>query len=155
MHTHRTAASRWLSAHRYQITLAAALLSALALLLISAPLLLVLALIEWKLEPCKSRKPRLIGLLIINQLLLATRWLWCELQGLPHRPWRPCAQCGKPIEAPSRASYCSHACRIYARLERDALDHDPRIAERAQRRLRNLRLRRLADDDPTLDEVPF
>jgi hypothetical protein len=155
MHAHRTAASRWLSAHRYQLTLAAALLSALALLLISAPFLLVLALIEWKLEPRKRRKPRLIGLLIINQLLLATHWLWCELHDLPRRPWHPCAQCGKPIEVPSRASYCSHACRTYARLERDALDHDPRIAERAQRRLRNLRLRRLADDDPRLDEVPF
>jgi hypothetical protein len=155
MHAQGTAASRWLSAQRYQLTLAGALLSALALLLITAPFLLALALIEWKLEPRKRRKPRLIGLLLIDQQLSACRWLWCELHDLPHRPWHPCAQCGKPIEVPSRASYCSPACRTYARLEREALNHDPRIAERAQRRLRNLRLRRLADDDPTLDEVPF
>jgi hypothetical protein len=155
MHAHVTAGVRRLSAHKYQLTLVAALVTALALLLITAPFLLALALIEWKLEPPKRRKPRLIGLLLINQLLSACRWLWCELQGLPHRPWHPCGQCGKPIEAPSRATYCWHACRTYARLEREARDNDPAIAGRAQRRLRNLRLRRLADDDPTLNEVPF
>jgi hypothetical protein len=74
---------------------------------------------------------------------------------MPQSKWHPCAQCGTPIEEPSRAAYCSHACRTYARLERAALDHDPPIAARAERRLRNLRLRELADTDPRLEEVPF
>jgi hypothetical protein len=30
----------------------------------------------------------------------------------------PCNQCGSPIGAPSRAAYCSPACRKYASLER-------------------------------------
>ncbi|HZL19872.1 MAG TPA: hypothetical protein VFG23_19210 [Polyangia bacterium] len=31
----------------------------------------------------------------------------------------PCSQCGSPIGAPSRAAFCSPACRTYARLERE------------------------------------
>lgn len=34
----------------------------------------------------------------------------------------PCAQCGAPIGHPSRASYCSPACRKYAALERAATE---------------------------------
>jgi hypothetical protein len=131
------------------------LISALALLLITGPFLGLLAVIEWKLQPPTRRKPRLIGLLLIRLLLSALAWLWCELHGVPHRRWHPCVQCGKPIEAPSRAEYCSPACRRYARLERDALDNDPRLADRAARRLRNLRYRELVDNDPNLDQVPF
>jgi hypothetical protein len=44
---------------------------------------------------------------------------------------------------------------MYARIERDALNNDPRIAARAERRLRNIRLRELADSDAALEEVPF
>jgi hypothetical protein len=34
--------------------------------------------------------------------------------------WHPCEQCGQPIERPSRAHYCSQACRRYARIRREA-----------------------------------
>jgi hypothetical protein len=40
-------------------------------------------------------------------------------------------------------------------LERDAQANDPRIAERAQRRLRAVRLRELADQNDDWDQVPF
>jgi hypothetical protein len=42
--------------------------------------------------------------------------------------WHPCAQCGAPIDRPSRAAYCSAACRRYARLRREAAE-DPELAE--------------------------
>lgn len=35
-----------------------------------------------------------------------------------HGSTHPCGQCGVPIGAPSRAVYCSPACRRYAQLER-------------------------------------
>jgi hypothetical protein len=155
MHHHGTAAVRWLSSHRRQLIIVVALISAVSVLLIAALPLLIVALVEWKLEPRRIRRPRLIGLQLLNQLLSTSRWPWCELHGLPHGPWHPCAQCGRPIDAPSRAAYCSPACRGYARLERDALDNDPRIVEQARRRLRNLHLRDLADNDPDLHEVLF
>jgi hypothetical protein len=147
-----TAAARWLPTHRYQLELTAALLLASALLVAVAPVLLVVAAIEWK----QSRKrKRLLAVALLTQLVKAVGWLWDELHGAPHGPWHPCAQCHRPIEEPSRAAYCSHACRSYARLERDARANDPRIADRADRRLRALRLRELAAQDPQWVEVPF
>jgi hypothetical protein len=147
---------RWISAHRYQITLVAYLVFTLGLLIVATPVLLVIALVEsHQTARDKRHRDQPAGLTAFITLLMAVRWLWQELHGLPHGPWRPCAQCGRPIEEPSRAAYCSHACRSWARLEREALDNDPRIAERAARRLRNRRLRDLADNDPDLNEVPF
>ena len=91
----------------------------------------------------------------LAQLLRALRWVWCELTDTPHGPWHPCAQCGVPIGDRSRAAYCSHVCRRYARLERDAQANDPRIADRAERRLRAIRLQKLADQNPDWTDVPF
>lgn len=34
--------------------------------------------------------------------------------------WHPCEECGAPIDRPSRAAYCSAACRSYARQRRAA-----------------------------------
>jgi hypothetical protein len=149
-------ASRWISAHRYHITLGAGLVFTLALLIFATPILLVIALIESH-QAANNRRRRYqpAALIAFVTLLMAARWLWQELHGMPHRPWHPCAQCGRPIEEPSRAAYCSHACRTHARLERDALDNDPRVAARAERRLRSIRLRELVDADPDLEEVPF
>ncbi len=152
MHPHVIALSRWLRAHRYQLTLAAGLLGAMVLLAAATPLLLAMAGIEWKRS---RRRGRMLSVLLLVLLARGARWLWLETRGIPHKAWHPCAQCGAPIEAPSRAAYCSHACRNYTRLERDALDTDPRIAERAERRLRNLRLRQLADTYQEWEEVPF
>jgi hypothetical protein len=152
MQAHVIAGSRWLQQHRHQITVAAALAVTLTALLLATPLLFPIAAVEWKQTP---RRKRVLSLTLLAVLTRATIWLWCELRDVPHGPWHPCAQCGRPIEAPSRAAYCSHACRNWARLERDALDNDPRIAEWAARRLRNRRFRDLADNDLDMTEVPF
>lgn len=156
MRSHVIAAGRWISDHRHQIAIATCLTILLAFLVCVAPILLALAIVESR-QTHGRRLPRnrLCGLIALSFLANSVRWLWNELQGAPQRPWHPCAQCGRPIEAPSRAAYCSHECRTYARLQREALDSDPLIAERAARRLRNKRLRDLADNDPHLDEVPF
>jgi hypothetical protein len=155
MRHHVIAAYQRISANRYQLLLTTGLLLTFVLLVFVAPLLLTLAGMEIKRRGRKHGRQPVIGLILIGSLVSAIRWLWRELHGMPHRAWRPCTQCGAPIEAPSRRAYCSHACRSYARLERDALDNDPRIAARAERRLRNMRLRQLAVGDPRLDEVPF
>ena len=152
MQSHVIAGYRWISAHRYQLALITALSALVALLVLASPLLLAVGAMEWKRG---KKRQRIIGLLLIALLIRTARWLWCELRGVPHAPWHPCAQCGRPIEEPSRASYCSQACRAYTRLERDAQANDPRIAERAERRLRNLRYRDAADSDPRFGEVPF
>jgi hypothetical protein len=152
MRSQGIAISRRLSNHRYQFVLVVALVVASALLAVTGPFLLALATWEWKIG---KRRRRLVGIALVTLIARAIRWLWQELRGSPHGRWHACAQCGYPIEEPSRAAYCSHACRCYARLERDALDTDPRIAERAERRLRALRLRAIADGDPALVEVPF
>ena len=44
------------------------------------------------------------------------------LFGRPQRGWHPCLQCGVPIEPPSRAEFCSPACRRYDRLRRMATE---------------------------------
>jgi hypothetical protein len=155
MQSHVIAAYRWISAHRYQLALAASLILTIGALIIVTPILLAIALIEARHADNRRRRYRPYGVISIIALATAVRWLWDELRDAPHRPWHPCTECGRPIEEPSRAAYCGHACRSIARLEREALDTEPRIAERAARRLRNRRLRELADNDPDLTEVPF
>jgi hypothetical protein len=153
MHMHRTAAWRWLSDHRHELALSTALAATTTILVIVGPALLALAILERVAH--KRRCKTSVALTIVARLARAVTWLWRELHDQPHGRWHPCTQCGKPIEEPSRAAYCSHTCRSYARLERDAQAHDPRIADRAQRRLRAIRLREIADRNSTWDEVPF
>lgn len=143
---------RWTCLHRREIAATAALVTVAGALLALGPALLALAAVEWK----HSRRRRRLGTLALALLLArAVLWLWRDIRAVPHGHWHPCAQCGRPIEAPSRAAYCSHLCRTYARVERNAQANDPRIAERAERRLRAIRLRDLADRDPQLEEVPY
>ena len=155
MQPHVNGAFRWISAHRYELALITCLLITLALLICAAPFLLALAALESQQDHHRRGRNRLCGLIVLSALIKAVRWFWFELNQIPHHRWHACAQCGRPIEEPSRAAYCSHTCRSYARLEREALDNDPRMTARAERRLRNLRLRQLADADPQLEEVPF
>jgi hypothetical protein len=150
MRSHGIALWRWTCFHRHELILTAALGVTAAALLFLGPWLLALAAVEWKLS---GRRKRLLGLALASLLLHAVVWLWRNLRGVPHGRWHPCAQCGAPIEEPSRAWYCSPGCRRYARLERDADAFDPEIAQRARERLR--RLRHLADTDPALVEIPF
>jgi hypothetical protein len=42
----------------------------------------------------------------------------------------PCGQCGRPIGAPSRAEFCSPACRRYARFEREETERRAAALER-------------------------
>jgi hypothetical protein len=113
-----------------------------------------LAAVEWKLAAKPQGGGRLIGWAAVGLLWRALGWLWLELHDAPHRPWRPCGMCQRPIESPSRANYCSTSCRDYARLRRDA-EAEGRVADRARRRLRAIELRRLADERPNWAEVPF
>jgi hypothetical protein len=147
MHAHGIPSWRWLTWHRYQLAAATALILVAAVLLGGAPLLLTVGAFEWK-----SSHKRLLGFAVAGLLTRSIVWLWQELWGTPHGPWHPCAQCGAPIEAPSRAWYCSPLCRRYARLERDAQAPDPWIAERAAGRLRML-MRPVGD--PASSEIPF
>ncbi len=155
MHTHRIAGFGRNRPDRRQLVLAGALALALTALVALAPWLFVLAAAEWKLAAGRRRKPALLGLAGAALLWRAVVWLWLELREAPHRPWHPCAQCGRPVEQPSRAAYCSHECRRWARLERQAAAVDPVAAAGAERQLRSLRLRRLADGRPEWQEVPF
>jgi hypothetical protein len=139
---------RWLSWHRHQLAMATALGLITVVLLSVAPALLALGALEWK-----SSHRRLLGFALLGLLGRSTVWLWQELWGTPHGRWHPCAQCGTPIEAPSRAWYCSPHCRRYARLERDTRSPDPWLAERAAVRLRVLA--RASAADPESSEIPF
>jgi hypothetical protein len=139
---------RWISSHRYELALTSAIVLVSAVLLIVAPLLLAVGTAEWK-----SNHRRVIGLALLALLARSMVWLWQEIHGIPHGRWHPCAQCGLPIEAPSRAWYCSPLCRRYARLERDARSPDPWLAERAAVRLRVLA--RASAADPESSEIPF
>jgi hypothetical protein len=150
MHSHGIALWRWLSWHRLQIAAATGLVVVAALLLFTGPALLLIAAVEWKYSGTRSR---VLSLALLGLLARAVVWLWQELRGLPHGQWHPCAQCGVPIEAPSRARYCSPACRRYARLERDARSPDPWLAGRAQTRLRLVTSASTAD--PESSEIPF
>jgi hypothetical protein len=150
MHTQRIALRRWLIRHRRQLATGTALIVVAALLAAVGPPLLALAAVEWK--HSRRKTPRLLGLALAGLLVRGLVWLWRDLQNLPHGDWHPCAQCGAPIEGPSRAWYCSPGCRRYARLERDARAFDPWMAERARVRLRALTR---AGTDPELAEIPF
>jgi hypothetical protein len=147
MHSHGIALWRWFSWHRYQLAVATGLALVAAVLLSTGPVLLILGGFEWK-----ARHRRVIGIAILG-FARSIVWLWQELQGIPHGRWHPCAQCGAPIEAPSRAWYCSPVCRRYARLERDARSPDPWLSERTAVRLRVLA--RASAADPELSEIPF
>jgi hypothetical protein len=149
MRSHGIALWRWLSWHRYQLAAGSALALVAAVLVTAGPALLAVAAVEWK----YTRRNRVLSLALLGLLFGATLWLWQELRNVPHGPWHPCAQCGAPIEVPSRAWYCSPACRRYAWLERDARSPDPWLAERAETRLRVLA--RSASADPSLSEIPF
>jgi len=152
MHDHRSALWRWLRDHRHQLLLTTALVTATSALLVLGPLLIALAFAESMMQ---KRRGMFVGLILAAALARAVVWLWHELRDEPHGRWHRCAQCGQPIEEPSRAAYCSHPCRSYARLERDAQADDPSIADRARRRLRAIRLQTLADENAAWDEVPF
>jgi hypothetical protein len=144
---HGNSAWRWFSWHRYQVAAAAGLVLVAAVLLETAPLLLALAAVEWK-----QRHRRQLGLAVLGLLAGAIVWLWQELHGLPHGRWHSCVQCGAPIAEPSRAEYCSPACRRTARLERERCSPDPWIAERAEAGL-HVPARTAAD--PAVAEIPF
>jgi hypothetical protein len=150
MHDHGNSLWRWLRWHRLQIAAATSLAALVAAALVASPILLTVATLEWKYS---RRRSRLVSVAVAGLLARAVVWLWQELRGLPHGRWHPCVQCGIPIEAPSRAWYCSPACRRYARLERDAGSPDPRLAERSAARLRTLS--RVAAADPASSEIPF
>jgi hypothetical protein len=147
MHTHRIALWRWLTWHRYQLAVATGLVLVAIVLLFVAPMLLALGALEWK-----ARHRRLLGLAILGLLGRSSVWLWQELWGMPHGQWHPCVQCGSPIEAPSKAWYCSPLCRRYARVERDVRSPDPWASERAAVRLRVLEHPAV---DPASSEIPF
>lgn len=150
MHAHGIALWRWLSWHRYQLAAGLALALVAALLVSAGPALLAVAAVEWKYT---RRRSRVLSLALLGLFARGLAWLWQELRRLPHGRWHPCAQCGAPIEAPSRAWYCSPACRRYARLEREARSPDPWLAERAQTRLRLVT--QASSVDPESSEIPF
>lgn len=150
MHSHGIAVRRWLSWHRTELAAATALALVAALIVFTGPLLLVLAAIEWKYS---RRQNRVLSLALLGLQLRGVAWLWHELRGLPHGEWHPCAQCGCPIEEPSKAWYCSPACRRYARLEAEVRSPDPWVAERAETRLRLVWNSSVAD--PETSEIPF
>lgn len=150
MRSHGIAFWRWLSWHRLEFAAGAALALIGALLVLVGPALLALAAIELK---CSRRRSRLLSFALLGLLARAVVWLWQELRSLPRGRWHPCTQCGAPVEAPSRACYCSPACRHYARLKRNARSPDPWLAERAETRLRLVWSSSVAD--PESSEIPF
>ena len=152
MQAHGIALWRWLRWHRREMWVGGALVVVVGVLVFAGPLLLGVAAIEWKRS--RRRRARLLGLALAGVLVRAVVWLWQELWDVPHGRWHPCVQCGKPIEEPSRASYCSPICRRYAKLERDARAFDPWIARRALERLERLS-KPAPVRDPALDEIPF
>jgi hypothetical protein len=148
MQTQGIALWRWISWHRRELAVGTILAIATGLLVLVGPGLLLVAALEWK-----RGSRRLLGLVLVMALWRTLVWLWRELRCVPHGDWHPCVRCGAPIEAGSRAWYCSPLCRRYARLERDAGAWDPWVAERAEAWLRALA--RSAELDPNLSEIPF
>jgi hypothetical protein len=116
MQSHVIAASRWAWRHRRQIALLTALAATAGASILIAPILLTVAAIEWKQT---GRQQRLLSIALLLLLIRAISWLWRELRRIPHAGWHPCGQCGVPIAAPSRAEYCSPACRRDARFTRE------------------------------------
>jgi hypothetical protein len=155
MQYHVIAAIRRLQAHRRELMLGFGLVCVSGLLFAAAPVSLLAVAIERQVHHRRRRRRQLWSVLLFVFLLRTAHSLWRSLRRIPNRPWHPCAQCGKPIQAPSRAKYCDNVCRKYARLERAALDDDTRVAAHAERRLRNMRFRELALTNSAWDEVPF
>lgn len=150
MRTHATALLRRTWSDRRKFALATAIVLLAMAMVIATPLLLLTTVVQ---RETIRREPLALSSFRVG--VRALLWLTRELTGAPHGPWHLCAQCARPILDTSRAAYCSHACRTYARLERDAELNDPRMAERAQRRLNAIRQRRLADENPAWTEIPF
>src|SRR6266851_2011944 len=119
---------RWLCWRRREIWIGVTLVVAVAVLMFVGPWLLLLAAVEWKTS--RRRRARLLGLVLTVLLVRAVVRLWQEFWDVPHGRWHPCMQCGHPIEAPSRAWYCSPSCRRYAQLERRAAGGDERATNR-------------------------
>jgi hypothetical protein len=88
-----------------------------------------------------------VDLLLVAVLVLAFRrygWLrW------PRPGWYPCEQCGRPIERPSRARFCSTGCRSLHRLQQRA-PWNERAAAQLELRARTVLAPPVVDDD-----VPF
>jgi hypothetical protein len=130
--------------HRRELALSLLLITlATTLVALTPPLLLIAALQEQR--PRRRSHP----LRVLQNIWDALAWSWRQLHRLPRPGWHPCEQCGFPIEPPSRACFCSKACRRYGRLRLRAASGDERAAARHER------LRRLADLDPALTEIPF
>jgi hypothetical protein len=83
-------------------------------------LLGVLLVLVSRLRGGSRRRRRGTGVAELAIALVAARYS-LRRQGRGFGPsWHPCEQCGHPIDRPSRARYCSEACRRYARLRRAA-----------------------------------
>jgi hypothetical protein len=150
MHVHGIPPRQWIGSRRRELAAGTALAVVATAMMAVGPLLLALAVVEWKYS---HRRRRLLALAMLAALARAALWLWRDLRGAPHGRWHPCASCGGPIEAPSRARYCSPGCRRRARLESDARAFDPWIAERARTRLDALA--QTSPANPELSEIPF
>jgi len=135
--------ARLLWQHRRELALSLLLITLATTLAALGPPLLIIAALQ---EPSRRRS---LPLGVLRNLWDAVAWSWRQLHRMPRPGWRPCEQCGFPIEPPSRARFCSPACRRYGRLPRLAAGGDERAAARHDR------LRRLADLDPALTEIPF
>jgi hypothetical protein len=146
MQAQASAIWRWTLQHRRELLVSTALAFTIAALVFAGPWLLLLAAIEGN---QKRRRKRLLILALLGLLAKTAVWLWRDLCGVPHGNWHPCAQCGAPIEAPSRARYCSPVCRRYARLERYPAAGDVRAKAKLEQ------LARVDAYDPELAEVPF
>jgi hypothetical protein len=107
--------------------------AALYLIWLALPYLLVLGVLLVlvpRLRTGSRRRRSGTGLAALAIALVAAQY-GLRRQGRGFGPsWHPCEQCGHPIDKPSRARYCSQACRRYARMRRAAAE-------------------------PELDEVPF
>jgi hypothetical protein len=137
---------RWLCRHRREMATGTAVAFVVTLLVVLGPMLLGIAAVE---RMHDRRRKRLVGLMLASLFMRALAWLWRDLFGMPHGRWHACLQCGMPIVAPSRACYCSTACRRYARLERYAAGGDEQERERLALPFSS------SDVDPALADIPF
>jgi hypothetical protein len=127
--------------HRRELALSLLLITLATTLVALTPPLLVVAILQERRPRRRSRPLR-----VLRNFWDAAAWSWRQLLRLPGSGWHPCEQCGFPIEPPSRARFCSAACRRYGRLRRLAASGDEQAAARYDR------LRRLADLDPALTD---
>jgi hypothetical protein len=123
---HALALARWSTPRLVLPALALSLLwLALPYLLIALVLIVVLS------GRRGGRRRRSRGVPLVELVALVSAIYGLRRQGKSFAPsWHPCEECGAPIDRPSRANYCSAACRRYARMRREA-------------------------GGPTLEEVPF